>query len=264
MSRGALLLTPLILALVSGLVGYLVEVVAPHNYNSIDLQNRLTPPNPSHLLGTDWLGRDVLVRLLKGLSNSITVSIASVSLSITAALIAAVLSAVNDVIAVVVDSFFEVLYALPVSIAAFVLAFTYGSGVHVIFIAQTLALLPWFFRTLKTISKSITSQPYFEAARAIGIGTLRAAFKYVGAGAVGEVLALFSYGAADAIMLEASLSFLGLGFRPPEPSLGVMIYEGTQYVLQAPHIILASASFTTLLILTFNLIGDNLRNSYVA
>ncbi len=262
MNRKVSLLLPLITVLLAMLSGYIIEILLPYSYDTIDLQNRLIPPNNVHLLGTDGLGRDVLVRLVRGFRNSITVSAASVAIAIPIAIILSTLVAINKNIALLSDTLFEVIYAFPISIAAMLFAAIYGSGINIVFVVQLFSLLPWFYRTLKTIAISVTIQPYFEAAQVMGIGVIRAAFKYITAASIGEIATLSAYGIADAIMIEASLSFLGLGFRPPEPSLGTMIYDGVQYLIQAPHILLASAAVIALIILLLNTVGDILQNGY--
>jgi len=260
MSRAAMLI-PLIVVVLSSALGYVVEALSPYRYDEIDLQNRLAPPSISHLLGTDSLGRDVLVRLARGLRNSIAISAASTAVALVAALIMSVIAVIKGG-EVFVDSVNELTYAFPVSVAAMVLAFTYGPGIHVIAVSQILSLTPWFYRTLKTIARAVVSQPYFESARAVGVGVMRSAFKYVAAAAAEEIATLFAYGVADAVMLEASISFLGLGFTPPESSLGVAIYEGVRYVLQAPHILAAPASVMIVVVLSLNIVGDVVRRSY--
>jgi len=261
MSRAAILI-PLIVVMLASSLGYVVEALSPYRYDEMNLPNRLAPPSASHPLGTDSLGRDVLVRLARGLRNSIVISSASTAVALVAALVMSVFAVIKGGGEIFVDSVNELTYAFPVSVAAMVLAFTYGPGIHVIAVSQILSLTPWFYRTLKTIARTVVSQPYFESARAVGVGVMRAAFKYVAAAAAEEIATLFAYGVADAVMLEASISFLGLGFTPPESSLGVAIYEGVRYVLQAPHLLAAPASVMVVLVLSLNIVGDAVRRSY--
>lgn len=229
----------------------LIDRLTPYRYDEVNLDKRFLPPSPDHLLGTDSLGRDVLTRLLHGFRLSLAVSAASIALSAAIGSLMGISSALSKTIQAVVDPLFNFLYIAPSILIAAVVAFTVGFGLHIVVVAVVLRLLPAYYRIVKTVSHTIAVQPYVEASRAMGASLPHILVRYIGREVAHTVAILSIYSFPDALSIEISLSFIGLGVQPPTPSLGGMIAEGVRYISIAPHIILPPtvAVFTTILIL---------------
>jgi len=239
---------------------YILESIYPYSYSAIDPPNRFSRPSREHILGTDELGRDVLIRVVRGLRNTLLVSSISTILALSISFLATVISVDRYLLRMAIDPFFQMLYAFPTAVLSMILVIIYGPGPHVIIVAQMLTLLPMFYRNLRTCAMDIVVKPYIEMVKVLGVGTLYIGFRYIAPALFNEMVTLFTYGLADAIMIEASLSFLGLGYSPPEPSLGTMIYSGIQNVLHVPQILLVSSAIVTILIVLLNTLGDSVQN----
>ncbi len=249
----------LAIALLLIALSLIIEYLSPYKYDEMDLSSPLKPPSATHIIGTDALGRDVFTRLFRGLRNSIVVACISTFISLIIALALASIAVLNlGALSSSIDILLDVLYIFPAVVIALLLTLKIGPGPHIVIATAVTVLLPAFYRALKTVARSIVVQPYVEYIRCIGGGSIYIAYRYILTATYPQIVTLFVYGVPDVIMLEASLSFLGLGYRPPEPSLGLMIYEGVQYIFQAPQILLASATIIMALTLTFNVLGDRI------
>lgn len=237
----------------------LIDRLTPYRYDEVNLDERLLPPSPKHLLGTDSLGRDVLTRLLHGFRLSLALSLLSIALSAAVGSLIGISSALSKPIQIVVDPLFSFLYVVPSVIVAAVIAFTVGFGLHVVAIAIALRLLPVFYRIVRTVALTVAVQPYIEAARAMGASLLHIVLHYIGREAMRTVAVLSIYSFPEALSMEISLSFIGLGVQPPTPSIGGMLAEGVRYVAVAPHIILPPAVVVFATILVLDVVGEEIE-----
>lgn len=220
------------------------------------------PPGPGHLLGTDRLGRDLLARTLYGarISLSIGVLLQVVVLAIggTIGMLAGYVGRwVDNLLMRVTDA----VYAFPNLVFVLVMAAVLGPGYWNILIAAGVAGWPFLARLVRAQVLWVKEREYVEAARAAGGGPARIALRHVVPNAMGPVIVTLAFGVPGAIFIEAFLSFIGLGVRPPTPSLGTMLNEGLQAVLAAPHEALVPAVTISAITLAFNFIGDGLRDA---
>lgn len=241
--------------------------IVPHDPFIQDLGNRLKPPfwmegsDPGHWLGTDQLGRDYLARLAYGARISLLIGIMTV---ITSGLIGITLGVLGGFFGGRVDDF--VLFAIttrlsiPVVLVALAVVGLMGSGLGLV--VATLGLLLWdrFAVVARATTMQIRSLDYVNAARCAGASTPHLLIKEILPNIASHLAVVATLEMALAILLEAALSFLGLGVPPPLPSWGLMIAEGKDYMFFSPWVIMVPGIALFVLVLGINLVGDGLRN----
>jgi peptide/nickel transport system permease protein len=239
----------------------------PHDPFTQDLGNRLKPPfwmegsQPGHLLGTDQLGRDYLARLAYGARISLLIGIMTV---ITSGLIGITLGVLGGFFGGRVDDF--VLFAIttrlsiPVVLVALAVVGLMGSGLGLV--VATLGLLLWdrFAVVARATTMQIRNLDYVNAARCAGASTPHLLINEIVPNIASHLAVVATLEMALAILLEAALSFLGLGVPPPLPSWGLMIAEGKDYMFFSPWVIMVPGAALFVLVLGINLVGDGLRN----
>ena len=241
--------------------------LVPHDPFAQDLGNRLTPPfwmegsQAGHLLGTDQLGRDYLARLVYGARISLLIGVVTV---ITSGLIGITLGVFGGFFGGRIDDF--VLFAIttrlsiPVVLVALAVVGLMGSGLGLV--VATLGLLLWdrFAVVARATTMQIRSLDYVNAARCAGASTPHLLIREILPNIASHLAVVATLEMALAILLEAALSFLGLGVPPPLPSWGLMIAEGKDYMFFSPWVIMVPGVALFVLVLGINLVGDGLRN----
>jgi len=256
----------LVLRLGAGLVALLalLALFAPWIAGPPDAQDilaRLSPPTWAHLLGTDNLGRDVLSRLLFGLRTLFAVSAVSVggALSIGGGLglLAAWLGGWADRIAMRI---MDMLFAFPVILLAIGIIAVLGPGALGAAVAIGVVYIPIFARTLRGPALVLREGEMVAAARSLGARPTRILLRHVLPNLAAIILVQTSLSLSTAILVEASLSFLGLGTQPPTPSLGRMLAESRNFLFLSPWPAVFSGAGILLASLGFNLLGDGLQD----
>jgi ABC-type dipeptide/oligopeptide/nickel transport system permease subunit len=252
---GLLVIFEVLLALVG-------PIASPYNPTTPDFDVVLQPPSLTHWLGTDDLGRDVLSRLLTGARLSLLISVTSMAIASIIGVGLGVVSgyiggAVDEVLMRILDSFM----ALPSLVLALVIAAVLGPGLMNATIAIAVAGVPIFARLVRGQTLSIKEHDYILAAHASGANSPRVLVQHVLPNALGPVIVQASLGLGFAIITESSLSFIGLGVQPPTPTWGSMVQVGFQFLETAPWYVLAPATAIFLGVLSFNLLGDGLRDA---
>lgn len=241
--------------------------MVPYDPFTQDLGDRLKPPfwmegsQPGHLLGTDQLGRDYLARLVYGARISLLIGIMTV---ITSGLIGITLGVLGGFFGGRVDD--VVLFAIttrlsiPVVLVALAVVGLMGSGLGLV--VATLGLLLWdrFAVVARATTMQIRSLDYVNAGRCAGASTWHLLIKEILPNIASHLAVVATLEMALAILLEAALSFLGLGVPPPLPSWGLMIAEGKDYMFFSPWVIMVPGAALFVLVLGINLVGDGLRN----
>jgi peptide/nickel transport system permease protein len=220
-----------------------------------------TPPGPDHPMGTDQLGRDVLSRVVWGARLSLYIGLVSVLLGVTLGGLWGVVSAyfggATDALSQrVVDS----LMALPPIVLALSLMAAIGQSVNNVIVALTILLTPTAARTLRAVALSVMANPFVEAAHAAGCSHLRVIARHVLPNCLATYTVLVTTNVSYAIVVEASLSFIGVGAPPDEPSWGGMLTAGTQAVETAPWLIFFPGLAISLAVLALNMLGDAIRD----
>lgn len=219
------------------------------------------PPSVEFPMGTDHIGRDILSRVIWGARLSLYVGLLSVALGITLGTLWGVVTAYFGGLA---DSasqrVVDVLMALPPIILALSLMAALGQSVNNVVLALTVLLVPTAARTMRSVVLSIRETPFVEAARAAGSSHWRVIFLHVLPNTFATYIVLFTVNIAYAIVVEASLSFLGLGAPPDEPSWGGMLTAGVQSMESAPWTIFFPGIAISLTVFGLNLLGDAIRD----
>ncbi len=230
---------------------------------AIDLNNVLAPPGWSHPFGCDELGRDVLVRIVWGVRLSLLVSTIVVAVSVAIGTLAGGFAALaSGPVDELVMRTIDVLLAFPGILLALALAAILGPGLFDLVIA--LCAIGWtgYARLVRGEILSLKERDYVVAARALGSSTGRILWRHLMPALMGPLIVRASFGIAGIIVAEAALSFLGLGAKPPTPTLGNMLEEGRAFLLVAPNLTLAPGAIIGLSVLGFNLLGDGLAKAF--
>ncbi len=242
------------------LAALFAPVLAPYDPDAIDLEHRLEGPTLRNPMGQDYLGRDILSRVIYGARVSLVVAVSVVSVSLVVGIALGLTSGLGPGI---VDSLImrtvDVLLAFPGILLAIALVGIAGPSLRNVILV--LAALGWvgYARLVRGQVLSIRERAYVMAARALGASKARLAIRHVLPNVLAPVLVEATFGLAGVILAEASLSFLGLGPQDV-PSWGQMLSQGTDYLLFAPHMSIFPGLAIFLSVLAFNLLGDALRD----
>jgi peptide/nickel transport system permease protein len=219
-------------------------------------------PNAQHWFGTDEIGRDVLARVIWGARASLLAGIVSVSISLAIGvpigLAAGYLGRWTDML---ISRVTDAMLACPFLILAIALAAFLGPSLTNAMIAIGIAATPIFIRLTRAQVLAVKVEDYIEAARAVGNSRLRIALRHIFPNVVAPLIVQATLAIAAAVIAEASLSFLGLGQQPPSPSWGSMLNTAKNYVENAPWMAIWPGVSIFLLVLSFNLLGDGLRDA---
>ncbi len=245
------------------LVAAFAPLLAPHSTESIDAARIFAGPSASHPFGSDDLGRDVLSRLLFAYRASLSIALGSVLLALVVAVPIGVLAGyVGGWLDLVLMRVIDLLLAFPALLLAISLIAILGPGNVVALIAIATIYVPIIARVMRSSVLVVRRQAFVSGARARGASHLSIVVGHVLPNALGPVLVQASVLTAFAVIIEASLSFLGLGAQPPTPELGLMLAEGSDYITQAPWVELFPGLGLALAVLAFNLIGGGLRQTF--
>ena len=233
----------------------------PYSATDMDFINILAPPSLEHPFGTDSFGRDVLTRVLFGGRISFLVSGAGIALGgtigVTTGLLAAWYGGASDT---VLMRIVDLLFAFPSFVLALFLMVVLGFGVPNVMIAIALVYFPLFARLTRNTALLVKEEPYVQAARLMGQQTPRILFLEILPNIGAPILVQASVGVAFGVVIEAGLSFLGLGVQPPTPSLGVIMADGREYFQRSPWVLTLSGLFISIALLGLNLLGDGIRD----
>lgn len=251
-------LSALLLALAIG-VAALAPLVTGDRANRIDLTRRLVPPSGAPPLGTDELGRDILLRLLRGTSVSVGVAGAAVLLSAVVGSSLGLLSGERGgLVDAAIRRLVDLVLAFPGLLLAVALAAVLGpSAVNTVVALTAVGWVP-YARLARGEARRVATLDYVAAARAAGAGRSRILFRHLLPNIAAPLVVQATLHLAGAILAESALSFLGLGVPPPAPSWGAMLAAGRTHVLDAPHVVVAPAVAILLVVLATNLLGDEL------
>lgn len=245
------------------LIAIFASFIAP--YNPIERLKEESSLSPSriHLFGTDLLGRDIFSRVIYGSRISIVVGVVAVGISVVIGLF---LGALSGYFGNIPDAFImriaDIFFAFPYILGAIVIMTVLGPGIVNIFIA--IGILGWasFARILRGSILSIKNKEYIEAAKALGASNYRIITKHIFPNAFAPIIVYATMNIGTAIIVEAALSFLGLGVQPPTPAWGKMLSESLNYIDIAPWMMLFPGLAIVITVLGFVLLGDGLRDAF--
>jgi ABC-type dipeptide/oligopeptide/nickel transport system permease subunit len=235
--------------------------LAPHDPAVLNIKQRFLPPGPDHLMGTDHAGRDVLSRVIHGARTSVAVGAASLALGlIVGVTLGALVGYVRGVWDVVLMRLIDALLAFPALLLALVLVVVLGSGVVQIMLAIAVIRIPVFARTVRAFVLAEREKEYVEAARSVGQYEAVILARHIVPNVISSIIVLGASYFAAGIVVEASLSFLGLGVVAPDVSWGMMLSESRQYMQLYPWTVIFPALALSTAVLGLNLLGDGLRD----
>ena len=260
MSRYKLHISLALLALIL-VSGVLAPWIAPYDPNATAMKERLLGPCAAHWLGTDSLGRDMLSRVLYGGRASILTALAATVLSMAFGMLLGVIAGYFGGPAdFAVTVFANIFQGLPGTCLMIAIAGVLGPGIPNLILALTLTSWAGFSRIVRTETLRIREEPYVEGLRALGAGPLRLLAGHVIPNMIPNIMVLFTTRVGRSVLSIASLSYLGLGIRPPTPDWSVMISDARLNYRSAPHLIIVPGLCIFLLLLSVNLLGDALRD----
>jgi peptide/nickel transport system permease protein len=235
-------------------------LLAPHGPKDTAF-GQFVPPGREFPMGTDNLGRDVLSRVIWGARLSLYVGLASVLVGITIGSLWGIFTGYYGGIADASSQrIVDCVMALPPIILALSLMAAVGQSVNNVILALTILLTPTAARTLRAVALGVSASPFIEAARAAGTSHLRIVLRHILPNCLATYIVLVTTNISYAIVVEASLSFLGVGAPPDEPSWGGMLTAGTQAMETAPWLIFFPGVAISLAVFALNLLGDAIRD----
>jgi peptide/nickel transport system permease protein len=250
----------LLLLLILVLLAVGAPVVATHSPDAVNPLTVLQGPHGGALFGTDELGRDVFSRVIFGLRTSLAVAFGSVALAVLVGLpIGLVAGYVGGALDTLLMRTLDLLLAFPALLLAIVIVAILGAGEAVTILAVGIIFIPIIARVVRSAVLVVRGHSYVRGARARGASHLRIMVTHVVPNILPPAVVQASVLTGFAMLIEASLAFLGLGVQPPTPDLGSMLAEGGGYATQAPWIEMAPGAFLALAILAFNLTGRGLQ-----
>lgn len=260
--RNKLAFLGLLIIVILTFVALLAPWIAPYDASAQNLPTRLEGPSWDHPFGNDELGRDILSRVLLGTRVSMRVGAMVVLLS---GIMGVLLGGFAGYAGGKADTFVTVivinsLMAFPGILLAIALVAFLGPGIDRLIFALSVIGLAGYARLARGQVLKVKTMEFVEAARALGASGSRVFFLHVLPSIIQPILVQASIGMAAAILLEASLSFLGLGIAPPTPSWGAMLNDGRSHLFDAPHMVVFPSVALVLTVLSFNFLGDAFRD----
>jgi peptide/nickel transport system permease protein len=237
-------------------------LIAPQNPSNIDLPSRLQPPSGAHWFGTDELGRDIFSRVIYGARISMLVGGSVVAGSL---LLGLVLGSIAGYYGGLADKFFNVIVmnaflSFPGILLAIAFVAFLGPGIFNLILALCIGGWVGYARLVRAQVLAVKEKEFVEAARALGASDWRIVTRHILPNIIQPVIVQAAIGMAGAVLAEATMSFLGLGVPPPTASWGSMLNDGRAHLFDAPHLVLFPALAVMLAVLSFNFIGDALRD----
>ncbi|MCC7107132.1 MAG: ABC transporter permease [Chloroflexi bacterium] len=254
---GAIVLILMVLA------ALLADFVAPRNPLETNFLSQLKAPGGEFLLGTDQFGRDVLSRIIFGARTALVVGFASSFVSTAFGAILGIVSAYfGDPADLLIQRLMDILQAFPNIILAIAVLAVVGNGTLNVILALIVPMIPYATRLVRASALTVRTMPYVEAARTVGATHARIILLHMLPNVTAPILIVLTAFLGQAILLEAGLSFLGLGVTEPTASWGLMLRGGgVKYAESAPWLALAPGLAISLAVLAFNLLGDALRDA---
>ncbi len=244
------------------LAALFAPLLAPYSPYDLDVSRMLQPPSAGHWLGTDEVGRDELSRTIFAARISVEVALVAVAVGMAGGLVIGTVSAyLGGIVDLALMRFMELLFSFPAILLAVVLMASLGTSILNAMVAIGIVFIPGFARLARITTMQVLRLQYVDAARAIGMSDRRILLREILPNVLPPVLVEAAVAFSYAVVLEAALSFLGLGAQPPEPSLGNMLNTGRGFMGRAPWLGIVPGVALFLCVLGFNLLGDGLRDA---
>jgi len=260
--KNPLAMTGVVVILIIALAAIFAPLICPYDPYTQDLRNALAKPSAEHILGTDTYGRDLFTRIVYGARISLIIglipSIIAIIIGTVMGLMAGFLGKTADFIIMRIA---DIVLSFPSLLLAMVIMYTLGPSLLNLFIA--LSIINWGMtaRTVRAQTLQLREKEFVEAARSVGVKNWTIMFRHILPNCIPSLIVIFTLDIPSAIMSEASLSFLGVGAKPPEASWGLMVSENRDNLTKAPWVALFPGIAIMLLVLAFNFVGDAMRDA---
>lgn len=236
--------------------------IAPYPPEEINTPLRGAGPSSDYWLGNDDIGRDILSRLIYGSRIALIVGIGATAIAVTIGVtVGAIAGYFGGKVDFVLSRFVDTLMAFPLLALLLTLSSVFGPSLRNVVIVIGFTIWASYARLVRAEVLSLREQDFVLAARASGAGDRRIIFRHIVPNALGPVIVIASLAIGGVIILESALSFLGLGVARPTASWGTMLSDGREYIRNYPHIAIAPGIAITVTVLSFNLVGDGLRDA---
>ena len=260
--KNKLALFGLIFLILITLAAIIIPMVSPFTYDGQDLANRNALPNMVHLMGTDKLGRDIMVRVMYGARISLTIGFVAAFLNLIIGVIYGGISGfVGGKVDMVMMRIVDCIYAIPSMLYVILIMVLLGAGIQSIIIAIGTTYWVDMARVVRGQVLSLKNQEFVMAAKTIGSSTKTILLEHLIPNSMGSILVTVTMLIPSAIFMEAFLSYLGIGLQPPLASLGTMCNDATQNLRTCPYQLFIPALVICLIMFGFNFIGDGLRDA---
>jgi len=237
-------------------------IIAPYDPFQMSVGETLQSPNSSHIFGTDQFGRDILSRIIHGTRISFKVGIISVGISLVVGVAMGIAAGYfGGWIDIIISRIIDIMFSFPDIFLALVIMAILGTSLTNVMIAIGIVYTPIFARIARGSTLTVKDNAYIEAARSIGVGDLMTIIRHILPNILAPLIVQITLSFGFAIRSEAALSFLGLGVEPDVPSWGIMLNEGKDWLELAWWVSVFPGLAATLAILSFNVLGDGLRDA---
>jgi peptide/nickel transport system permease protein len=252
----------IVITLATILVAIIAPWIAPYDPIKQDLESIRQKPSSEHLLGTDEYGRDVMSRLIYGTRISLLVGVVAVCIAgVLGMLLGLIAGYFRGLVNAVIMRFIDALLALPPMVLMLAIAALLGGGLYNVLIALGISMMPTYCRLMCGQILALRDTDYVVAAHSIGASNPRVMFQHLLPNSFPPLLVLLTTNLGTAIIMEASLSFLGIGISPPTPTWGSMVNSGYPFLLTNPLMSIAPGLAIMLVVLAINMVGDGLRDA---
>ena len=254
----------LVLLLIIVFVAVFANVITPYDNAIAQVgKERLQAPNMQHWFGTDHLGRDLFARIVHGSRYSLLIGVSTSLISLViGGLIGAACGYYGGTLDNIVMRLMDVVMSVPPVLLSLAVVAALGADLRNLLIAITISCVPSTVRLIRAVVLTVVDHDYIEAADSYGASDFRIIMKYVLPNAMGPIIVNTTMGIANMILSAAGLSFIGMGVQPPAPEWGSLLSEARQYMFKAPYLLYFPGSAILLAALSFNLVGDGLRDAF--
>lgn len=251
----------LFILLVLASIAILAPYIAPYDWKKQDILNRFQGSSSDHWLGTDELGRDILSRIMYGARYSLTMGILAVGLSFVTGTLLGAIAGFYTKLDSVIMRLIDILMAFPGILLAIAIVAALGPGMLNIVIAIGINEIPGFCRITRSLVLSLREREYVAASRVIGANNVHIVRKHILINLISPITVYASLQVSTAVLVGATLSFLGLGIQPPTPEWGAMVSTAREYLAISPHNFVYPTLAILVTVISFNLVGDGLRDA---
>lgn len=238
------------------------DKVAPYNPIATDFGSSMEKPSLKHLLGTDELSRDIFSRIIYATRTSLIMGFGPTTINMIIGTIVGILSGLSGkVVDTIIMRIVDIILSFPFTILAMAIVYNLGPSLFNLFLALVLVGWAGIARVVRAETMALKENAYIEAAKSMGVSKFTIMYRHILPNITSTLIVLYTMKVPGAILSEAGLSFLGFGAQPPATSLGVMVSKGRVYLFDAPWISIAPGIFILIIAMSFNFLGDSLRDA---